>query len=114
MGALVRPPTGRVAAVTEWLRAHRAADVAVHASPPSPLGGGTGAELRGRTGHAHGDMIEATLALRDIEQLAGGARFEAYRHAETGRDLARITSGVWVPDDIADAVDTVTGFHHRS
>eukprot|EP00664_Eupelagonemidae_sp_cell27_P003721 gene3721-6211_t len=87
-GRLLRPPQARVDRVVAWLRAHGA---------------------RGVTVHAHGDSATATLPAAGVEAMAHG-RFRRYRHAASGKTVARITSGVVVSAEVADAVDTFTGF----
>jgi len=60
--------------------------------------------------HPHRDSVTATLTVADLEGMTGGS-FAQYQHADSGRSIDRLTSGVWVPAEIAAAVDTFTGFH---
>eukprot|EP01065_Artemidia_motanka_P034512 TRINITY_DN41_c0_g1_i1.p2 TRINITY_DN41_c0_g1~~TRINITY_DN41_c0_g1_i1.p2 ORF type:complete len:577 (+),score=243.03 TRINITY_DN41_c0_g1_i1:61-1731(+) len=87
-GAMVRPPQGRIDRVLGWLRDGGAQDVQLH---------------------PHGDSVTAKLTVSQLEQLTAG-KFQRYRHS-SGRELDRLTSGVFLDAELASHIDTFTGFH---
>jgi tripeptidyl-peptidase-1 len=89
MGALVRPSDSAIGEVLAWLASHGATNVRV-----AP----------------HGDAIQASLALADLEAMTSG-QFATFVHAETAQRLVRLTGGVSLPADIAKHVETFSGLH---
>ena len=89
MGDLVRPAAEHTAAVKAWVAEHGATIVKEH---------------------PHGDYLTLDATAAQLEAMAGGA-FVAYTHGATGMTVHRITTGVRVPQAVAAAIDTFSGFH---
>ena len=89
VGDLVRPQAEHTAAVKAWVAEHGAAIVSEH---------------------PHGDYLTLRATAAQLEAMSNG-EFTTYVHGATGMKVHRITNGVRVPDAVAEAVDTFSGFH---
>jgi len=88
VGALVRPAAAHMAAVEQWVAAHGATVVVEH---------------------PHGDYVQIEATAGQLEAMAGG-KFTTFVHGETGKTAHRMVDGVSVSDDVADAIESFTGF----
>lgn len=88
VGALVRPAAAHTAAVQQWVAAH-------------------GAEVVFE--HPHGDYLQIHATAAQLEAMAGG-KFTTFVHAATGKKAHRMVDGVAAPEDVADAIESFTGF----
>ena len=59
--------------------------------------------------HIHGDYVHFEASAAQLEKMANG-KFSTYANDE-GRKIYRLTSGVQVESDVAEAIDTFSGFH---
>ena len=89
LGDMVRPQAEHTAAVKAWVAEHGAAIVSEH---------------------PHGDYLTLRATAGQLEAMSNG-EFTTYVHGATGMKVHRITNGVRVPDAVAEAVDTFSGFH---
>ena len=89
LGDMVRPQAEHTAAVKAWVAEHGAAIVGEH---------------------PHGDYLTLRATAAQLEAMSNG-EFTTYVHGATGMKVHRITNGVRVPDAVAEAVDTFSGFH---
>ena len=89
LGDMVRPQAEHTAAVKAWVAEHGAAIVGEH---------------------PHGDYLTLRATAAQLEAMSNG-EFTTYVHGATGMKVHRITNGVRVPDAVAEAVETFSGFH---
>ena len=89
IGDMVRPQAEHTAAVKAWVAEHGA----VIASE-----------------HPHGDYLTLRATAAQLEAMSNG-EFTTYVHSATGTTVHRITNGVRVPEAVAEAVDTFSGFN---
>lgn len=87
-GALFRPSQSKIDTVLAWLRSIGAKNVELH---------------------AHGASVKAEMTAAQLEAATGGL-FSKFEEEESGRIIERLTNGVRVPDAVAAAIDTFTGF----
>ena len=88
LGDMVRPQAEHTAAVKAWVAKHGASIVSEH---------------------PHGDYLTLQATAAQLEEMSNG-KFTTYVHAASGMKVHRITGGVRVPEAVAEAVDTFSGF----
>ena len=89
LGDMVRPQAEHTAAVKAWVAEHGAAIVSEH---------------------PHGDYLTLQATAAQLEAMSNG-EFTTFVHGATGMKVHRITNGVRVPDAVAEAVETFSGFN---